>query len=237
MTIESKTPYTLYTAATPNGWKASICLEELGVPYTVVPIQLAENEQKQDWFLKLNPNGRIPVLVDHEQSDFALFESGALMLYLAERHGLSGDPTPWLPEAPRERSLVVQWLMFQMSAVGPMMGQANVFHRYAPEKMPWAIERYQRESRRLFEVLDRRLAEVAYLAGDYSIADVATWSWTHTARWSGVDSTGLQHLARWHDSVKVRPAVRRGKEVPAKVELPREEDAQAFAERARKMLV
>ena len=232
-----KTRYTLYTAPTPNGWKASICLEELAIPYKVVPIDLSANQQKQPAYLKLNLNGRIPTLVDHEADDFAIFESGALMLYLAERHGLDGAPEPWLPADPRQRSLVVQWLMFQMAGVGPMMGQANVFHRYAPQKIPWAIERYQRESRRLLEVLDTRLGQAEYLAGDYSVADVATWSWTHTARWSGVDASGLENLARWHDSIKVRPGVRRGKDVPVKVEVPREADADAFAARARKMLV
>ena len=231
-----KPRYTLYTAPTPNGWKASICLEELGVPYTVAPIDFARNEQKSASYVAINPNGRIPALVDHENADFAVFESGALMLYLAERHGLDGADGPWLPADPLARSLVVQWLMFQMGGVGPMMGQANVFFRYAPEKIPYAIERYQRESRRLLEVLDRRLADAEYLAGDYSIADVANWSWTHTARWSGIQTDDLSNLQRWHDSIKVRPAVRRGKDVPAKVELPTEEDAAEFAARGSKLL-
>ncbi len=225
------TPYTLYTASTPNGWKASICLEEMGLDYDVVALKLNAHEQKSESFLSINPNGRIPALVDHENDDFAIFESGALMLYLAEKHGLL------IPADTKGRSLVIQWLMFQMSGVGPMMGQANVFHRYAPEKLPWAIERYQRESRRLFEVLDRRLGEAEYLADDYSIADIATWSWTHTARWSGVDSTGLANLQRWHDSIGARPGVRRGKNVPTKVKLPQEGDAEKFAKQAREMLV
>jgi len=223
-------PYTLYTAPTPNGWKASICLEELEVAYDVVSLDLSKGEQKAESYLAINPNGRIPAIVDHNNDDFAVFETGALMIYLAEKHGRL------MPSDAKGRSVVIQWLMFQMAGVGPMMGQANVFYRYAPEKIPWAIGRYQRESRRLLEVLDRRLGEAEYLAGDYSIADIATWSWTHTARWSGVDNNGLDNLQRWHDAIKVRPAVRRGKDVPRKVELPKEEDADKFAVKARKML-
>ena len=153
------------------------------------------------------------------------------MLYLAQKH------RALIPDDPQGRSLVTQWLMFQMAGVGPMMGQANVFYRYAPEKIPYAIDRYQRESRRLFQVLDRRLGEVEFLAGEYSIADIANWSWTHTARWSGVHTTGLDNLKRWHDSIKVRPAVRRGHDVPKNVELPTEKDAEAFSKEGRKMLV
>ncbi len=223
-------PYTLYTATTPNGWKASICLEELGLDYNVVALDLQANDQKAESYLRINPNGRIPALVDHENDDFAIFESGALMIYLAEKHG------QLLPSDAKGRSLVIQWLMFQMAGVGPMMGQANVFFRYAPEKLPWAIARYQRESRRLLEVLDRRLGEAEYLAGDYSIADIATWSWTHTASWSGVDVDGLANLARWHASIKDRPAVRRGRDVPTRSELPSDEDAEELVAKARTLL-
>ncbi|MCB9779648.1 MAG: glutathione S-transferase N-terminal domain-containing protein [Alphaproteobacteria bacterium] len=234
---------TLYTAPTPNGWKASITLEELGLPYEVRAIDLTGLEQKQPWFLAINPNGRIPAIVDDDPPwapaggggpPHAVFESGALMIYLADKAGRL------LPTDPAARSRAIQWLMFQMAGVGPMMGQANVFYRYAPEKLPWAIERYQNESRRLFEVLDARLAESEWLAGDgddhYSIADIATWSWTHTSRWSGVSRDGLPHLQRWHDAIKVRPAVRRGKDVPIKVDLPKEADAERFSTEARKML-
>src|SRR5690349_5065138 len=170
----------LLTAATPNGWKISIALEELGLPYTVKPISLSKLEQKEEWFLKINPNGRIPAIIDHDNGDFQVFESGAILIYLAEKTG------KLLPTEPKARSRVLQWLMFQMSGLGPMMGQANVFFRYAPEKIPYAIERYQREVRRLFEVLDTRLGEAEYLAGDYSIADIANWSWVHGYKWSGV---------------------------------------------------
>ena len=143
----------LFTAETPNGWKASIALEELALPYQVRPIALSQNEQKQAWYLKLNPNGRIPTIVDHDNGDFAVFESGAILIYLAEKTGRL------MPKDPKGRSRVIQWTMFQMGGIGPMMGQANVFFRYAPEKIPYAIDRYQREVRRLFELLDTQLAE------------------------------------------------------------------------------
>ncbi|HSK00882.1 MAG TPA: glutathione S-transferase N-terminal domain-containing protein, partial [Kofleriaceae bacterium] len=159
----------LYTAGTPNGHKISIALEELALPYTVHAINLGAREQKRPEFLALNPNGRIPVIVDRDAGDLVVFESGAILIYLAEKTGRL------LPVEPKERSLVMQWLMFQMGSIGPMMGQANVFFRYFPEKLPAAIQRYQNESRRLFEVLDGRLANVEYLAGAYSIADIATW--------------------------------------------------------------
>jgi GSH-dependent disulfide-bond oxidoreductase len=195
----------LWTAATPNGRKVSIALEEMELPYTVHPISLAQQEQKEPWFLAMNPNGRIPVIRD---DGFVVFESGAILLYLAEKTGR------FLPSDPRGRSLVTQWLMFQMGGIGPMMGQANVFYRYAPEKIPYAIERYQRECRRLFEVLDRRLGEAEFLAGDYSIADMATWPWVISFKWSGLSIEGLANVSRWLDAISARPAVQRGKEVP-----------------------
>jgi GSH-dependent disulfide-bond oxidoreductase len=203
----------LFTAATPNGWKASITLEELGLPYKVRRIDFDKREQKEPWFLKINPNGRIPAIVDHDNGGFAVFESGALMIYLAEKAGAL------LPTDVKGRSLVIQWLMFQMGGVGPMMGQANVFYRYAPEKIPYAIDRYQREVRRLLEVLDVRLADNEYLAGDYSLADIANWSWVRGYKWSGIDIGGLDHLTRWLDLIAARPAVRRGQDVPEPVDL------------------
>lgn len=199
---------TLYTAPTPNGHKVSIALEELARPYQVEALSLGKLDQKQPRFLALNPNGRIPVIVDHDADDFVVFESGAILIYLAEQAG------QLLPTDAKGRSVVMQWLMFQMSAVGPMMGQANVFYRYFPEKLPAAIDRYQKESRRLFEVLDGRLADHAYLAGDYSIADVATFPWVRTHAWSGVAIDGLPHLARWLGEIAARPAVQRGLAVP-----------------------
>jgi len=222
----------LYTAPTPNGWKASVTLEELELPYETHAIDLSENVQKEDWFLALNPNGRIPVIVDRENDDFTVFETGAIMVYLAEKTGRL------MPTDVKGRSLVMQWLMFQMGGVGPMMGQANVFFRYFPEKIQPAIDRYQNESRRLFEVLDRRLAESEWLADDYSIADIANWCWVRTYKWSGVEVEGLPHLRRWLDAMKQRPGCQRGIEVP--VRLPRmvddEEAAKKFAEDAQKTL-
>ncbi len=198
----------LYTAPTPNGWKASITLEELQIPYEVHVVNLLAGEQKHPDYLALNPNGRIPTIVDRDEDGFAVFESGAIMIYLAEKAGrlLSSDR--------RGRSRVIQWLMFQMGGVGPMMGQANVFYRYFPEKIQPAIDRYQNESRRLFEVLNGRLAESEWLAGAYSIADIANWSWVRTYKWSGVSVDGLDHLQRWMAAMAARPACRRGVDVP-----------------------
>jgi len=202
----------LYTSATPNGWKASITLEELGVPYTVHPIALMKGEQKQPDFLKINPNGRIPAIVDRDEGDFAVFESGALMIYLAEKYGRL------LPTDRKGRSQVIQWLMFQMGGVGPMQGQANVFFRYAPEKIPYAIDRYQTETKRLYKVLDARLADHEFLAGDYSIADIANWSWVSIHFWAGVDIGDLPHLQRWIEAIRARPAVQRGIVVPEPID-------------------
>ena len=200
---------TLYTAATPNGRKASIALEEMGLPYEVRRLSLSKGEQKEPWYLEICPNGRIPAIVDHAAGDLAVFESGAILIYLAEKTGM------FLPADAPARSRVIQWLMFQMGGVGPMMGQANVFFRYAPEKIPYAIDRYQREVRRLFEVMERQLGRVEYLAGDYSIADMATWPWVAIHEWSGVDVDGLPNLQRWLAAVAARPAVQRGAAVPA----------------------
>ena len=222
----------LYTAPTPNGWKASVTLEELELPYETHFVNLSNNEQRQEWYLKLNPNGRIPTIVDRDNGDFTVFESGAILIYLAEKTGRL------MPSDPKGRSRVIQWLMFQMGGIGPMMGQANVFFRYFPEKIQAAIDRYQNESRRLFEVLDRRLGESAWLADDYSIADIANWCWVRTYRWSGVSIDGLVHLRRWLDAMKERPACRRGVEVPFKLQgvVDDEKAAREFAENARKSL-
>jgi glutathione S-transferase len=203
----------LYTAETPNGWKISITLEELGLPYTVHALALSKNEQKAAWYLKINPNGRIPAIVDRDNGDFAVFESGAILIYLAEKTGRL------MPQDVKGRSRVIQWLMFQMGGIGPMMGQANVFYRYAPEKIPYAIERYQRETRRLLEVLNGQLAGNAYLAGEYSIADIANWSWVRGYEWAGVNIDGLDHLKRWMDTIGARPAVQRGRAVPPPADL------------------
>ncbi len=222
----------LYTASTPNGWKASVTLEELDIPYEVHPINLSANEQKQPAFLQISPNGRIPAIVDRDNGNFSIFESGAIMVYLAEQAGRL------LPADAKGRSRVMQWLMFQMGGIGPMMGQANVFYRYFPEKIQPAIDRYQNECRRLFEVLDTRLAESEWLADDYSIADIANWCWVRSYKWSGVECDDLLHLKRWRDAVRERPASQRGVAVPVKVANLDEDKAAAgrFADNARKMV-
>jgi GSH-dependent disulfide-bond oxidoreductase len=197
----------LYTAATPNGWKISIALEEMGLPYEVRVIDFASQEQKTDWYVKLNPNARIPTL---EDDGFVLFESGAILIYLAEKTG------KFLPRDVQGRSRVMQWLMFQMSGIGPMMGQANVFLRYFPEKIQPAIDRYQREVLRLFGVLDRQLASHEYIAGEYSIADMALWPWVSGYEWSGVSVAEFHSVQRWLALVGARPAVQAGRDVPIK---------------------
>lgn len=219
----------LYTAPTPNGRKASIALEEMAIPYRVVAVDLAKGEQKSPEYLAINPNGRIPAIVDRDAGDFAVFESGAILLWLAERCGR------FLPDEAKARSVVLQWLFFQVGGVGPMQGQANVFYRYAEEKIPYAIARYQREVRRLYEVYDRRLADHEYLAGDYSIADMATWPWVASHDWSGVSVDGLEHLQRWLRVVGERPGVRRGMDVPKRWNPT--PDVEKFVGAARKMLV
>lgn len=198
----------LYTAATPNGWKASVMLEELGLPYELHKVKLHKNEQKAPAYLAINPNGRIPTILDRDAGGFAVFESGAVLMYLAEKTGRL------MPSDTQGRSLVVQWLMFQMGGIGPMMGQANVFFRYFPEKIQPVIDRYQKECRRLFEVLDTRLADHEYLAGDFSIADIANWCWVRTHRWSGLEIDDLPHLQRWRDVISARPACMKGVDVP-----------------------
>ena len=198
----------LYTSPTPNGYKVSIMLEETGLDYSVHPIDLGKQEQKQPEFLAMNPNGRIPVIVDHDNDDFVVFESGAILLYLAEKTG------KLMPLEDKARSEVIQWLMFQMGGVGPMMGQANVFFRYFDEKIPAAIHRYQHESLRLLTVLDHRLAGREYICDEYSIADIAVFPWAATHQWSGLDIKGLNHLQAWLERLVARPAVAKGRNIP-----------------------
>ncbi|RKF20301.1 glutathione S-transferase [Alginatibacterium sediminis] len=194
----------LFSAATPNGYKVSIALEEMGLNYQLKAIDLTSNEQKQEWFLTINPNGRIPAIIDRSNDDFCVFESGAILIYLAEKSGL------FLPTEPKQRSQVLQWLMFQMGGVGPMVGQAHVFYRYFPEKIPAAIQRYQSEGRRLYEVLNTQLGKHPYIAGDFSIADIATWPWVSKYEWSGISLEGLDHLQRWIEELAKRPAFIQG---------------------------
>jgi len=198
-----------YSAGTPNGYKVSIALEEMGLDYTFHRISLGDGEQKADWYLSLNPNGKIPTIVDRDNGDFAVFESGAILLYLAEKAGL------FMPSEPGARFVAMQWLMFQMGNLGPMLGQAGHFIHQAPEDVPYAVKRYRDEARRLFAVLDGRLAEVPYLAGDdYTVADMATFPWVRSHRRIDVPLDDTPHLKRWFDTIAERPAVQRGLAVP-----------------------
>jgi glutathione S-transferase len=205
----------LFTSPTPNGHKVSIALEEMGLDYEVHTIDLRSGEQKEEPFLAHSPNGRIPAIYDREH-DLSIFESGAIMIHLAEKSG------KFMPSDVVGRSRVIQWLMFQMGGVGPMMGQANVFFRYFPEKIQPAIDRYQSEGRRLFEVLNTQLGKTEYLAGEYSIADMANWAWVRSYRWSGIEIDALEHLQRWHKAIKVRPAAEKGITVPVDMRLLRD---------------
>ncbi|GMU02704.1 glutathione S-transferase N-terminal domain-containing protein [Corallococcus caeni] len=198
----------LYTWGTPNGFKVSVALEELALPYTVHALDISTGVQKQPAFLAINPNGRIPAIVDRAEGDFAVFESGAILIYLAEKTGRL------MPTDAKGRSRVIQWLMFQMAGVGPMQGQANVFFRYFPEKLQPAIDRYQNETRRLYTVLESRLKDHEYLAGDYSIADIANWAWVRSHDWAGVSVDGLPGVQRWLAAIENRPASQRGLDVP-----------------------
>ena len=204
----------LYTSSTPNGHKISIMLEEGGLEYDFTYIQLGKMEQKQDWFMRLNPNGRIPVIVDADNNDFTVFESGAILLYLAEKAG------QFLPTELNKRSEVIQWLMFQMGGIGPMQGQAHVFVRYAPEQIPYAIKRYQDETRRLYEVYNQRLADHEYLCGDLSIADFATAPWVICldAFYNASERLNLleyTHVNRWLKVLLDRQAFQKGLKVCA----------------------
>ncbi|MCH9672163.1 MAG: glutathione S-transferase N-terminal domain-containing protein [Gammaproteobacteria bacterium] len=197
-----------YTSATPNGWKVSMALEELELEYDAHVLNLSAGEQRAPEFLDINPNGRIPAIVDRAADDLAIFESGAILIYLAEKAGRL------LPTDTHGRFNVLQWLMFQMSGIGPMQGQAVVFVRYFPEVVEPAIQRYCNETRRLYEVLDGHLADHEYLAGEYSIADIANYSWVRSHYWARVSVDGLPHLRRWMNVLSERPAIQRAVEVP-----------------------
>ncbi len=200
----------LYFWPTPNGWKITIMLEELGLPYTVIPVEIGKGDQFKPEFLAISPNNKMPAIVDPDGpggEPISIFESGAIMIYLAEKTG------QLMPTEPRARIRVLEWLMFQMGTVGPMLGQAHHFRSYAPEQIDYAVNRYTREAGRIYQVIDRRLADNAYLAGeDYSIADIAVWPWLLPKR-QGQDLADFPHLKRWRDAVKMRPAVIKGREV------------------------
>ena len=198
----------LYTAATPNGWKVSIAFEEMELPYNPIVLKLSERKQHEEWFYQMNPNGRIPVIVDHDLEGLTIFETGAIMLYLAEKSG------KFMPSNFKRRYAAMQWLMFQMSGIGPMQGQAVAFERYFPENVPAARKRYHNETRRLYKVLDRHLADHEWLADEYTIADMANWAWIRSHKWARVPTDGLAHLERWMASMAARPGCQRGVRVP-----------------------
>lgn len=202
----------LYTWSTPNGYKVSIALEELGLPYTVHPINITQDEQFDPAFLKISPNNKIPAIVDPEGpggKPLALFESGAILLYLAEKTGRL------MPSEPRAHWTAMQWLMWQMGGFGPMLGQAHHFLRFAKEDVPYAKQRYAGETRRLYGVLDKRLGEAEWLAGaDYSMADIATFPWAGRHEWQQIDLADFPNVKRWFDAMAARPAVQRGRVVP-----------------------
>ena len=222
----------LYTAPTPNGHKVSCTLEALEIEYNAILVNLRDGDQHKPNFLKISPNGRIPAIVDKSNDNLSIFESGAIMIYLAEK------TNKLMPTDTHEKSKVIQWLMFQMGGIGPMMGQANVFFRYFPEKINAAIDRYQNETRRLFEVLDKRLEKNQWLADDYSIADIANWCWVRTHNWSGVSTDGLINLERWKNEMYDQPGMKKGIKVPVDVEnlLKDADKAKEFAKEAEKMV-
>jgi GST-like protein len=202
----------LYTWTTPNGRKVSIMLEELGLPYKTHPINIGKGDQFAPEFIAINPNSKIPAIVDSEGPDgkpISLMESGAILIYLAEKSG------KLLPASARARYVALQWLMFQMGGVGPMFGQVHHFLRAAKEPVPYAIERYTTETRRLYGVLNERLKDHEYLAGEYSIADIATYPWTARYEWHKTRLEDFPHVKRWFDAISARPAVQRGMAVPS----------------------
>lgn len=200
----------LWTWPTPNGQKIHIALEELGLPYEIVPVNIGKGEQFNPEFLAITPNHRIPAIIDTEGPSGALplFESGAILIYLAEKTG------KLLPKDPTARAIALQWLMFQMGSIGPMFGQHSHFKSYAPQQIPYAIDRYTSEINRILRVLEKRLGEAEWLAGsEYSIADIASFPWTRGAAQRGVDMAALPNVSRWHSALEARPAVQRGLDV------------------------
>jgi len=191
----------LYTAATPNGHKVSIALEELALPYTVHVLDLGKLEQRRPEFLRISPNGRIPAIVDRETGAFPVFESGAILLYLAEKTG------KFLSTDIRKKKTAMEWLFWQMGGFGPMLGQNHHFARYAPEKIPYAIDRYHRETERLYGVLNKRLESREFIADDYGIADMACYPWAAAHDWHYISLENYPNVKRWHDAIKQRPAV------------------------------
>ena len=199
----------LHTWSTPNGRKVSIMLEEAGIPYKVFPVDINKDEQFRPEFLALSPNNRIPAIYDHE-AKLSLFESGAILMYLAEKSG------KFWPKDAKGRWHTAQWLMWQMGGVGPMLGQVHHFVKFNPGKAPYAEERYLKEAKRLYGVLDKQLARTEYVAGDYSIADMAIWPWISRFEWQKIDMNEVPNVKRWYSAIARRPAVQRGYDVPVK---------------------
>jgi GSH-dependent disulfide-bond oxidoreductase len=208
----------VYSWATPNGHKVHIMLEECGLPYTAHPVNIGTGEQFKPAFLKLSPNNRIPAILDPQGPDgkpISLFESGAILLYLASKTG------KFLPKTDRQKFEVMQWLMFQMGGVGPMLGQNHHFRLYAPEKIEYAVNRYTNEAKRLYGVMDKQLAKNKYIAGNtYTIADIAIFPWLRNWKNQGIDWADFPHLKKWFDTIEARPAVKRGVEVLASLRKP-----------------
>ncbi|AOJ11977.1 glutathione S-transferase N-terminal domain-containing protein [Burkholderia mayonis] len=219
----------VYSWATPNGHKIHIMLEETGLDYRVHPIDIGAGDQFKPAFLKISPNNKIPAIVDHDGPDgkpISLFESGAILIYLAEKTG------KLLPSAPAARYATLEWLMFQMGGIGPMLGQAHHFRLYAPQQIEYAVNRYTNEAKRLYGVMDKRLGQSAYLASDdYTIADIATFPWTRSWKNQGIELDEFPSVKRWHEAIAARPAVQRGVEVLASLRKPLQDD-----DRAREML-
>jgi len=199
---------TLYTSATPNGRKISVALEELALDYEVKDINLTKNVQKEDWYLEINPNGKIPAIIDHDENDIAIFESGAILIYLAEKAGRL------LPADTVNRFNVMQWLFLQVGGVGPMQGQANVFYRYMDNAIPEATSRYQNETNRLYSLLNKQLANHEFLADELSIADIAHYPWIKLADWAGININEYEHIKRWVEKLDAREAFAKGMNVP-----------------------
>ncbi len=199
----------LFSAPTPNGHKISIALEEMALPYQLRVMDFKINEQKQAWYLPINPNGRIPAIIDHDNDDFCVFESGAILIYLAEKSG------KFLPVEPKARSRTLQWLMFQMAGLGPMQGQAHHFLHYAPVQVEYGIDRYTKETARLYDVLNTQLGRSRYIADNtLTIADIATWPWIALAARARQDLNRYPQLKRWHDELAERPAFQKGRQIP-----------------------
>lgn len=213
----------LYTWTTPNGRKVSIMLEELGLPYNAIAIDISKGEQFSPEFVEISPNNKIPAIVDHDTGR-AMMESGAIMLYLGEKTG------KLIPQNESDRWTMMEWLMMQMGTVGPMLGQTHHFLKFNPGKAPYAEERYRKENERIYAVLDRRLTEHHYLADEYSIADIATWPWISRFEWQQMDLNDYPNLKRWYMAIAARPAVVRGYHVPKKVnEVPMPADSSQSA--------